>query len=83
MLKRILWAWEDWKARRRGERRVAPYGATGRIYERIVEKESGPTRSIKVKTEGIVSISARKFNAATGQWEDLGEIARGTITEIK
>ena len=25
---------EDFKALRRGERRVAPYGATGRIYQR-------------------------------------------------
>lgn len=82
MWKRLAWAWEDYKAWRRGEHRVAPHGATGRIYARTGQ-EGGTSGKMKVETEGLVSISARKFNAATGQWEDLGDIAKGTVMEIK
>jgi hypothetical protein len=31
----------DFHARRRGERRVAPYGSTGRVYERVNPSSAG------------------------------------------
>ena len=81
MIQRIKWLWEDFKAWRRGERRIAPHGATGRIYERKNGHDSKMLKHAVTKPE--VVISARVYRAATGQWEDLGEIAKAEVTEIK
>ena len=81
MWKRILWAWEDFKAWRRGERRVAPHGTTGRIYERKGSDSGGLLKPVEAKPEVVIEASV--FRAATGQWEKLGVIAKGEVTEIK
>jgi len=68
-----LWARlrEWWQARKRGERRIAPPGVRGRVYER---KGGGGPLAVRGIPEA--SISARVFRAATGQWEDLGVISK-------
>ncbi len=77
LLKRLPWILEDWRAKKRGEVRIAPHGATGRIYARREDDAVGG--KMNIQTEGMITISARKFNSATGMWEDLGDIGQGTI----
>ena len=67
--------WEDWKAKRRGEVRVAP-GLRGRVYARKEGRASGME---PVLAEPEATISAKVYRAATGQWEDLGVIAKPKI----
>ena len=68
--------WEDWKARRRSEVRIAP-GLRGRVYARKKDKASGGGMVGLVDPEA--TISARVHRAATGKWEDLGIIAKPKI----
>jgi hypothetical protein len=54
--------WEDFKAWRRGERRVRPYGTHGRIYERKdVGEVSGGVN--KVKSEPEVTLHMKIIRA--------------------
>lgn len=73
--------WEDFKAWRRGEVRVAPRGTTGRIYARKDGLESSPS-SMESKTQGDCIIRARVYRAATGIWEDLGTISIGSVKKV-
>ena len=53
---------EDFKAWRRGERRVAPRGARGRVYEKKnVEPTSGP--SFLFKKEPVATLTMRVTRA--------------------
>ncbi len=70
MIRRV---WEDWKAKRRGEVRVAP-GLRGRVYARKEDRASGGGSMIGL-ADSEATISARVYRAATGEWEDLGVIA--------
>ena len=60
---------EDWKASRRGEKRVAPNSATGRVYARVdaKPKPSGYAASAKPKA----ALHRRVYRAATDTWETL------------
>ena len=62
---------ESMRAWWRGERRVAPQGARGRVYER---KEGGGPIAAASRLKG--SIKARVYRAATGKWEELGVISK-------
>ena len=63
-------AWEDWKAHRRGEKRVAPRQLTGRVYAR----QGGGATNATSKPKG--TISAKVYRANSGAWEDLGVISK-------
>lgn len=62
---------EWFKAWRRGEKRVGPKGATGRVFADRADNTGGV--SAKAAPKG--SISARVWRKDTGEWEDLGVIA--------
>lgn len=68
---------EDFKAWRRGERRVVPYGVRGRVYERI----SPPPSLGGLLATGRFKASIRPtgyYNAAEGRWYDVDEAGRRT-----
>lgn len=71
MLERLR-AW--WRARQRGEKRVAPPGVRGRVYVRKDALSDGGPDQIKVDAEPQAYISARVIRA-DGRVEDLGVIA--------
>jgi hypothetical protein len=71
--------WEDAKAYRRGEVRVAPRGVTGRVYARKDGQDSSPG-SIELQASSVGTISAKVYRARTGTWEDLGVICKADIT---
>jgi hypothetical protein len=62
---------EDLKALRRGEKRVAPFGSTGRVYAK--RKPASDDGAINPKTKPNLSISARVIRA-DGTVEDMGEV---------
>lgn len=70
--------WDDLKAWRRGETRIAPRGVTGRIYAR---KRGDSDGLAPVHTAGDCIISAKVYRAATGRWEELGVISKGKVTK--
>ena len=45
--------WEDFKAWRRGERRVAPREQTGRVYERNDEPSSGGAHKASARATAV------------------------------
>lgn len=55
--------WQDFKAWRRGERRVAPAGCRGRIYERHGEIAGGSAGAHRVKHKTTFRVSARVIRA--------------------
>lgn len=63
---------EDIKAYRRGEKRIAPFGSTGRVYapRKPSPSDGGPINS---QTEPKLAISARIIRA-DGTVEDLGKV---------
>ncbi len=60
MFTRIRAVWQNYKAWRRGERRVAPYGARGRIYE---QKNAPPSSALEVETKTTYTTLARVIRA--------------------
>ncbi len=58
------------KARQRGEKRVAPKGTRGRVYAKRETEDDKMAAKAKVK----LTITARKFIAAENRWVDLGEL---------
>ena len=75
-MKWLRWLWEDFKAYRRGERRIAPRGARGRIYER----KAGPQKRAgwHEAKGGVKKIEVRaRVLRASGEVEDLGVISSG------
>lgn len=65
-LLRVLW--EDFKAWRRGEYRVAPRTVTGRVYARRSESQGAPAARARSRPRARMII--RVYRAATGTWED-------------
>lgn len=63
---------EWFKAWRRGEKRVGPKGATGRVFVSVKSSSGG----VSAKSVPKGSISARVWRKETGQWEDHGVIAK-------
>lgn len=72
---------EDFKAARRGERRVAPYGTRGRVYEAKPGSKKQPFDKIKAKARPTATISARVIRA-DGTIEELGVIAGPADTKV-
>ncbi len=70
--------WEDFKAHRRGEVRVAP-GMRGRVYARKEDRASG-LQAVIIDPEA--TISARVYHAETDTWEDLGIIAKSKTGQV-
>ncbi len=60
MFTRIREIWQNYKAWRRGERRVAARGARGRIYE---QKNPPPSAAHEVKTKTTYTTLARVIRA--------------------
>lgn len=63
--------WEDAKAWRRGERRVAPHGTRGRVYRR--KKGDVPAGPMPGTATGTATMTA-KIVRADGTVEDLGRL---------
>lgn len=64
---------DKYKARKRGETRIAPYGVRGRVFDKV-EAPKGPGKQALGK--GKLTISA-KIIRADGTEEDLGDITNG------
>lgn len=62
--------WDHMKAKRRGERRVAPYAQRGRVYERPDGKQAGQHN---VRPEPVVTVGIQ-VTRADGTVEDLGTV---------
>lgn len=69
---------EWFRAWRRGEKRVGPKGATGRVF---ADKGTG-MGGVNAKASPKGSISARVWRKETGKWEDLGVIAKAEVERI-
>ena len=67
-LPKIRELWGDWKAKRRGERRVAPYGARGRIYER---DRKGDVSDVKASQAEPIATLEMKVIRANGETKTL------------
>ena len=71
----LKWLWEDAKAWRRGDRRIAPRGARGRIYRRKGAEGRGPGKPPNVviaRPKPRVFIAPRRvYRAAEGRWHDI------------
>lgn len=63
---------EDFKAWRRGERRVAPYGTKGRIYARKGEPQVSDIMSAAAKWKATLKVTGY-YNAAEDRWYDVDE----------
>jgi len=69
--------WDDFKAWRRGEHRIVPYGVKGRVYAR----KNDPAGLIALgKFKGTIRLSGF-YNAKEGKWYDIDE--RGNKTPRK
>ncbi len=60
MFTRIREVWQNYKAWRRGERRIAPYGARGRVY---AQKDLPPSAALEVETKTTYTTLARVIRA--------------------
>lgn len=65
--------WEDVKARRRGETRVAPRGTRGRVY---AKPEGGSPAGMVATSRPKAAMTARIIRK-DGTIEDLGTVAKG------
>jgi len=62
--------WQDVKAWYRGEQRVGPAGARGRVYKRKSGEDGGPNRiTAAARLKGTMKL--RVYRVATGKWEDV------------
>ena len=75
--------WEDRKAAKRGEVRVAD-GMRGRVYARKEVAKDMPTGGAArhVKASATVKLTARKWDHAQQKWIDLGTLKEGPIEEF-
>ncbi len=75
--------WDHFKAKRRGEKKVAPYGTRGRVYQPAEgEPDMNAGNVMTVKKEPKVTIRA-KVTRTDGTVEDHGVVASteaGTVT---
>jgi hypothetical protein len=71
--------WEDYKARRRGERRIAPRGAKGRVYTKDSVPEESPNgvKSAKGRATGQLTM---KITRANGDVETV--VVPATVTQL-
>ena len=64
----LRWFVEGVKARKRGEVRVAPLKATGRVFAKKGLSGAG-AHAAQAKAVGV--LTARVYRAATGEWENI------------
>ena len=66
--------WQDFKAYRRGERRVAPYGTRGRVYApKIAKSDPGSVKLVTKEPTASVNI---KITRADGSVETMSVPAK-------
>ncbi len=63
-----MWNW--FRAWKRGEKRIAPRNARGRVYAKRDKKDD----PMAAKAKGKLTITARRWIAAENRWEDLGTL---------
>lgn len=90
-IKKVLdyfyWLRQDYKAWKRGERRIAPRGSTGRVYEKkenVLQAQPPPVASsgaMKVNGRGSATLQMKITRKATGEIEYIEVPA--TVEEIK
>ena len=59
-MKRIFEVWRNFKAWRRGERRIAPFGTRGRVYE---YKDAPSSSAMEIATKTTYTTLARVIRA--------------------
>ncbi len=64
---------EDFKAWKRGERRVASRKLTGRVYA-LKETPKADGGAKVMRSKGVMTLDRRVYRAATGEWETLPQI---------
>lgn len=80
-----MWAWireclMDIKMFSRGFKRIAPRGMRGRVYAPRHPAPPAPEGdTMAAPAQGTAVLKARVYREATGEWEDLGEIAHGNV----
>ena len=57
----------DWLKLWFDQKRIAPKGQRGRVFEK--RQEDAPSNGPKAKAEPVAYISARVYRASTGKWE--------------
>lgn len=84
MLKWIQCLWQDLKAWRRGERRIAPRPATrGRVYARKDDNPGKPGNHLTARAAPKARITATIIDGKSGErftpeeWKNRGVIANG------
>jgi len=81
LLQIIAERWQDYKAWKRGERRIAPRGSRGRVYERIEPHElSEMPGGMNPQHIGTIHLKARHIHAdgSPDTFYDLGPMTKGT-----
>lgn len=58
----------DWLKLWFDQKRIAPKGCRGRVFEKRGE-DKAPSNGPAAKAEPIAQISARVYRASTGKWE--------------
>lgn len=74
--------WDDFRAWRRGEKRVVPYGVHGRVYERKIKDESIAGLLATGKFAAKI-IPTGYYNAVTKLWYDIDENGNRTQRKVK
>jgi hypothetical protein len=65
MFSKLRELWQDFKARLRGERRVAPAGARGRVYAPVSARPPGVQAAV---TEPKPELQVRVYRSAEQAW---------------
>lgn len=65
-----------YRAWRRGEKRVGPKGATGRVYVKRNPQDETGGGNVNAQARLKGHITARVQRAGSNEWEDLGVIAK-------
>ena len=70
----LLELWNDFKAWRRGEHRIAPYGTQGRVYSKKIPLtiDNIPSLLASGKFKGSIAPTGL-WRASEGRWYDINE----------
>ncbi len=60
-LVRLYWIWEDFKAKRRGEHRIAPRGERGRVYAKN-EPDPQPGHHVRARGKATLHMKVTRAN---------------------
>lgn len=72
--------WEDFKAWRRGEKRIAPRGAKGRIYESKGQKAPPGPMKATVRLQGKIT-KMRVYRAQEDAWYVVDPVTGAEVKE--